>query len=123
MERYENIAVLGKGSYGLVIKCRHRETGQMVAIKKIIGTEEDQTVRKMALREIRMLKKVRHENLVNMIEVFRHKRRFYLVFEYLDHTVLDELEENTSGLGNETSREYIFQVKSLGYNPFSSRTH
>ena len=45
-----------------------------------------------------------------MIEVFRRKRRFYLVFEYMDHTILDELEENSSGLGEETSRKYIFQV-------------
>jgi cyclin-dependent kinase-like len=45
-----------------------------------------------------------------MIEVFRRKRRFYLVFEYVDHTILDELEENNSGLGEETSRKYIFQV-------------
>jgi serine/threonine protein kinase len=45
-----------------------------------------------------------------MIEVFRRKRRFYLVFEYVDHTILDELEENSSGLGEETSRKYIFQV-------------
>jgi cyclin-dependent kinase-like len=45
-----------------------------------------------------------------MIEVFRRKRRFYLVFEYVDHTILDELEDNTSGLGEETSRKYIFQV-------------
>jgi cyclin-dependent kinase-like len=56
MEKYENISVVGEGSYGLVMKCRHRETGQVVAIKKFIETEEDQSVRKMALREIRMLK-------------------------------------------------------------------
>jgi cyclin-dependent kinase-like len=45
-----------------------------------------------------------------MIEVFRRKRRFYLVFVYVDHTILDELEENNSGVGEETSRKYIFQV-------------
>lgn len=56
MEKYENISVVGEGSYGLVMKCRHRETGQLVAIKKFIETEEDQSVRKMAFREIRMLK-------------------------------------------------------------------
>ncbi|XP_069705463.1 cyclin-dependent kinase-like 2 isoform X2 [Periplaneta americana] len=110
MEKYEHISVVGEGSYGLVMKCKHRESGQLVAIKKFIETEEDQTVRKMALREIRMLKKLRHENLVNMIEVFRRKRRFYLVFEFMDHTILDELENNTSGLGDELSRQYIFQV-------------
>jgi serine/threonine protein kinase len=62
MEKYEKISMVGEGSYGLVMKCKHRETGQMVAIKKFIETEEDQTVRKMALREIRMLK-VRKELL------------------------------------------------------------
>lgn len=110
MEKYENIGVVGEGSYGLVMKCRHRETGQLVAIKKFIETEEDMTVRKMALREIRMLKKLRHENLVNMIEVFRRKKRFYLVFEYMDHTILDELEAVDGGLGEDKSREHIFQI-------------
>jgi len=56
MEKYENIEIVGEGSYGLVMKCRHRETGQIVAIKKFLETEEDVQVRKMAFREIRMLK-------------------------------------------------------------------
>lgn len=56
MDRYEQLSVVGEGSYGLVMKCRHRETEQIVAIKKFLETEEDATVRKMALREIRMLK-------------------------------------------------------------------
>ncbi|CAD6217106.1 GSCOCG00004673001-RA-CDS [Cotesia congregata] len=110
MDKYENIEVVGEGSYGIVIKCRHRETGEIVAIKKFLETEEDVHVRKMAFREIRMLKKLRHDNLVNMIEVFRRRKRFYLVFEYLDHTVLDELEVSSNGLGPQVSRRYIFQV-------------
>lgn len=56
MEKYENIEIVGEGSYGLVMKCRHRETGQVVAIKKFLETEEDVQVRKMAFREIRTLK-------------------------------------------------------------------
>lgn len=56
MDKYENIEVVGEGSYGIVIKCRHRETGEIVAIKKFLETEEDVHVRKMAFREIRMLK-------------------------------------------------------------------
>ncbi|KRT83023.1 protein kinase, partial [Oryctes borbonicus] len=110
MEKYEQLAIVGEGSYGLVMKCRHRETDQIVAIKKFLETEEDATVRRMALREIRMLKKLRHENLVTMIEVFRYRKRFYLVFEYLEGTVLDELEKMPGGLGDERSRERIYQV-------------
>ncbi|XP_029670601.1 cyclin-dependent kinase-like 4 [Formica exsecta] len=110
MEKYENIEIVGEGSYGLVMKCKHRGTGQIVAIKKFLETEEDVQVRKMALREIMMLKKLHHENLVNMIEVFRRKKRLYLVFEYLDHTVLDELEDAGGGLDWERSRRHIFQI-------------
>ncbi|XP_011150127.2 cyclin-dependent kinase-like 4 [Harpegnathos saltator] len=110
MEKYENIEVVGEGSYGVVMKCRHRETGQVVAIKKFWETEEDLQVRKLAFREIRMLKKLRHENLVSMIEVFRRRKRLYLVFEYLDHTVLDELEQTDGGLDWGKSRKYIFQI-------------
>uniref|UniRef100_A0A1B6CUL1 cyclin-dependent kinase n=1 Tax=Clastoptera arizonana TaxID=38151 RepID=A0A1B6CUL1_9HEMI len=110
MDKYESISLVGEGSYGVVLKCRHKASGQIVAIKKFIETEEDHNVRKMALREIRMLKKLQHPNLVNMIEVFRRKRRFYLVFEYMDHTLLDELEDNQSGLGNQKTRCHMFQV-------------
>ncbi|XP_041982297.1 cyclin-dependent kinase-like 4 isoform X2 [Aricia agestis] len=110
MDKYEQLSVVGEGSYGVVLKCRRRDTGQLVAIKKFLETEEDTAVRKMALREIRMLKKLRHDHLVNMIEVFRRKRRFYLVFEYLDHTLLDELEATPGGLGEETARRHLYQL-------------
>ena len=56
MDKYEHEGVVGEGSYGVVIKCRHRDSGQVVAIKKFLETDEDQTVKKIAMREIRMLK-------------------------------------------------------------------
>ena len=68
MDRYEHEGVVGEGSYGVVIKCRHKETGQIVAIKKFLETEDDPGVKKIALREVRMLKRLRHEHLINLIE-------------------------------------------------------
>lgn len=56
MDKYEHVMLVGEGSYGVVMKCRHKELNQMVAIKKFLETEEDATIRKMALREIRMLR-------------------------------------------------------------------
>ncbi|KAF9803932.1 hypothetical protein SFRURICE_000470 [Spodoptera frugiperda] len=115
---------VGEGSYGVVLKCRRRDTGQLVAIKKFLETEEDAAVRKMALREIRMLKKLRHDHLVNMIEVFRRKRRFYLVFEYLDHTLLDELEAAPGGLGEDTAKKHLYQLlKGIDYCHQNSIIH
>lgn len=56
MERYENLGLVGEGSYGMVMKCRHKETNQLVAIKKFLESEDDKMVKKIAMREIRMLK-------------------------------------------------------------------
>ena len=56
MDKYEQDSVVGEGSYGVVLKCRQKETGRMVAIKKFLETDEDATVKKIAMREIRMLK-------------------------------------------------------------------
>ncbi len=47
---------IGDGTYGVVYKCRHRDTGQVVAIKKFLESEEDPLIKKIAMREIRTLK-------------------------------------------------------------------
>uniref|UniRef100_A0ABM0GQE0 Cyclin-dependent kinase-like 2-like n=1 Tax=Saccoglossus kowalevskii TaxID=10224 RepID=A0ABM0GQE0_SACKO len=110
MDKYENLGLVGEGSYGMVLKCKHKETNQVVAIKKFLESEEDKMVKKIAMREVRMLKQLRHENLVNLIEVFRRKKRLYLVFEFVDHTVLDELERYPSGLDEHMCRKVLWQV-------------
>ena len=97
MEKYEKLSQVGEGSYGKVYKCRARDTGQLVAIKKFQESEEDPLIKKIALREIRMLKNLKHPNLVNLIEVFRRKRKLHLVFEYCERTVLNELEKHPKG--------------------------
>ncbi|XP_059814125.1 cyclin-dependent kinase-like 1 isoform X1 [Hypanus sabinus] len=98
MEKYDKIAKIGEGSYGVVFKCRNKVSGQIVAIKKFVESEDDPVIKKIAMREIRLLKQLKHGNLVNLIEVFRKKRRLHLVFEYCDHTVLDELDRYPKGV-------------------------
>ncbi len=56
MENYENLGTVGEGTYGVVMKCRHKETGLIVAIKKFKESDEDEQVRKTAMREVRILK-------------------------------------------------------------------
>jgi cyclin-dependent kinase-like len=34
MNKYEVIGVVGEGAYGVVLKCRHKTTGEVVAVKK-----------------------------------------------------------------------------------------
>ncbi|KAM3184637.1 Cyclin-dependent kinase-like 1 [Hymenolepis weldensis] len=109
MERYEKITRIGEGAYGVVFKCRNRHTGEIVAIKKFTESEEDPVIHRIAMREIRTLKvdlirfdfncvQLKHPNLINLIEVFKRRKRLHLVFQYVDHTLLNELEQNPSGL-------------------------
>ena len=56
MEKYENLGLVGEGSYGMVLKCKHKETGAHVAIKKFLESEDDKMVKKIAMREVKMLK-------------------------------------------------------------------
>ncbi|XP_074987386.1 cyclin-dependent kinase-like 3 isoform X8 [Caretta caretta] len=109
MEMYETLGKVGEGSYGTVVKCKHKETGQIVAIK-IFYEKPEKSVNKIAMREIKFLKQFRHENLVNLIEVFRQKKKIHLVFEFIDHTVLDELQHYCQGLDNKRLRRYLFQI-------------
>ena len=62
------------------------------------------------MREIRILKELKHENIVNLIEVFRWKGKIFLVFEYVPHTVLEELENNQNGLDPLEAKKYMWQL-------------
>nr|KAF6430911.1 cyclin dependent kinase like 2 [Rousettus aegyptiacus] len=110
MEKYENLGLVGEGSYGMVMKCRNKDSGRIVAIKKFLESDDDKMVKKIAMREIKLLKQLRHENLVNLLEVCKKKKRWYLVFEFVDHTILDDLELFPNGLDYQLVQKYLFQI-------------
>ena len=47
---------------------------------------------------------------MNLLEVFRRKKRLYLVFEFVERTVLDDLEKNAEGLQDIDVKKISFQV-------------
>ncbi|MGH0166938.1 UNVERIFIED_CONTAM: hypothetical protein FKN15_051827 [Acipenser sinensis] len=110
MEKYEKLGKIGEGSYGVVFKCRNRDTGQIVAIKKFVESEDDPVIKKIALREIRMLKQLKHVNLVNLLEVFRRKKKLQLVFEFCEQTVLHELDRHPRGVPEPFLKSIVWQT-------------
>lgn len=110
MDNYECLENIGEGTYGVVVKARHKGTGQIVAIKKFKESDADEQVRKTALREIRILKQLKHTNIVSLIEVFRHNGKLYLVFEYVERTLLEDLEGNPRGLAPRDAKKIFFQL-------------
>jgi len=43
------------------------------------------------MREIRILREYRHANIVNLRNVFRENGKLYLIFDYIQKTLLEEL--------------------------------
>ena len=68
------------------------------------------------LREIRVLKLFKHENIVRLLQVFREEDKLYLVFEYVERTVLEELESSPDGISLEKLKSITYQmVKALDF--------
>jgi hypothetical protein len=66
MNKYEVVGVVGEGAYGVVLKCRDKNTGDVVAVKKFKESDEDAVVRKTTLREVKVLRSLKHENIVSL---------------------------------------------------------
>ena len=64
LDKYKKLDILGEGTYGVVYKALNLETGETVAIKKIRLEKEDDGVPSTAIREISLLKNLKHPNVV-----------------------------------------------------------
>ena len=108
-KKYEVLGIVGEGAYGIVYKCRNKQTNEFVAIKKFKETD-DEIVQKTMKRELNMLKMLKHENIVEFKEAFTHKGNLFLVFEYVEKNLLELLQETPTGLDPSLIKNLIFQL-------------
>lgn len=66
---YERLNQIEEGSYGVVFRARDKQTGDIVALKKLKLEDEKHGFPITALREINALMACRHENVVNVREI------------------------------------------------------
>lgn len=67
MERYRKIQKIGEGTYGQVYKAKDRQSGEIVALKRIRLEAEDEGIPSTAIREISLLKELQHPNIVRCV--------------------------------------------------------
>ena len=108
-KKYEVLGVVGEGAYGIVYKCRNKETDKYVAIKKFKEIH-DKLVQKTMKRELKMLQMLKHENVVDFQEAFIYKENLFLVFEYVEKNLLEVLEKYPEGLNPKLIRSFVFQM-------------
>jgi serine/threonine protein kinase len=84
MEDYDIMEKIGEGTYGVVYKAKVKNTGDTVALKKIRLEAEDEGVPSTAIREISILREIKHPNAVKLLDIIHNETKLFLVFEFLD---------------------------------------
>ncbi|CAK8683977.1 unnamed protein product [Clavelina lepadiformis] len=72
---------LGQGSFGVVIEAENLETKERWAIKKVNKEKAGSSAITLLEREVTILKRVKHEHIIFVEEVFETSRKMYLVME------------------------------------------
>uniref|UniRef100_A0A667YCQ1 Cyclin-dependent kinase-like 5 n=1 Tax=Myripristis murdjan TaxID=586833 RepID=A0A667YCQ1_9TELE len=109
MNKFEVLGIVGEGEIAIFIPL-YAETNEIVAIKKFKDSEENEEVKETTLRELKMLRTLKQENIVELKEAFRRRGKLYLVFEYVEKNMLELLEELPNGVPLEKVRSYIYQL-------------
>ena len=84
---------LTTGTYGTVYKAKDRESGEIVALKVVRLDEDDEGVPSAALREICLLKELKHKNIVLLMDVLHKNLKLTMVFEFCDQVSWNEGDE------------------------------
>ena len=68
-QKYSLIRPIGHGAYGVVISAQDKDLDRKVAIKKVPRAFEDPVDAKRILREIKLMRKFVHENVIRIIDI------------------------------------------------------
>ncbi|CAF0884270.1 unnamed protein product [Rotaria sp. Silwood1] len=95
--RYEVLKILGKGSFGLVVKCYDHKTGQQVALKIV---RNEKRFHRQAQEEIRILEHLRKQdrdntfNVIHLFEWFQFRNHICITFELLSMNLYELIKKN-----------------------------
>jgi len=104
---------LGQGAYGVVCSALDIATNRKVAIKKTFNVFESQTVAKRTLREIKLLRHFKHDNIISIKDIIlpqlRNFNEVYVVTELMD-TDLQQIIKSPQPLTDEHIQYFVYQI-------------
>ncbi|XP_057963116.1 mitogen-activated protein kinase 19-like [Malania oleifera] len=112
--RYKIIEVIGKGSYGVVCAAIDTHSGGKVAIKKINNIFEHTSDALRILREIKLLRLLRHPDIVEIKSIMlppskRDFKDIYVVFELMESDLHQVIKANDD-LTREHHQFFLYQL-------------
>eukprot|EP01063_Lacrimia_lanifica_P012688 TRINITY_DN19354_c0_g1_i1.p2 TRINITY_DN19354_c0_g1~~TRINITY_DN19354_c0_g1_i1.p2 ORF type:complete len:300 (+),score=107.60 TRINITY_DN19354_c0_g1_i1:96-995(+) len=93
MGRYTVLSTLAHGMHGVVLKARDEEDGRLVALKQ--ARYEEGEVPRAVLREVKILKEIRHAHVVEMLDVHVEGTQVVIAYEYMHVGSLADVIGNT----------------------------
>lgn len=110
---YELVKLLGSGSYGQVASAVHKPTGKKVAIKKMDGVFDDEIDCKRILREVTLLRRLKHPYVVELFDIIEPKN--YETFETL-YVVLELAESDLKKVIKSAIHLQLKHIQLVVYN-------
>jgi len=110
LAKYTKLAKIGEGTYGVVYKARNNETGEIVALKSIRLDTVDEGVPATAIREISILKDLKHPNVVRLYDTIHTENKLTLVFEFLDYDLKKYLDECNNQMPRAAMKSFLWQL-------------
>ncbi|CAB1345852.1 unnamed protein product [Coregonus sp. 'balchen'] len=110
LETYIKLDKLGEGTYATVFKGRSKLTDNLVALKEI-RLEHEEGAPCTAIREVSLLKDLKHANIVTLHDIVHTDKSLTLVFEYLDK----DLKQYMDDCGNIMSMHNVKILRGLAY--------
>ncbi|XP_063096177.1 cyclin-dependent kinase 18 isoform X2 [Cavia porcellus] len=115
LETYVKLDKLGEGTYATVFKGRSKLTENLVALKEI-RLEHEEGAPCTAIREVSLLKNLKHANIVTLHDLIHTDRSLTLVFEYLDSDLKQYLDHCGNLMSMHNVKIFMFQLlRGLAY--------
>ncbi|KAH0575575.1 Kinase, ULK [Spironucleus salmonicida] len=95
MNKYEQLQQIGRGSFGVVYKCRMKNTGQFVALKIISMYGKTQQDLEQLQKEIDLLKTIQHPNIIKFFESFEEDNNICIVTELAQTDLFEICQEKS----------------------------
>ena len=117
-EKYECTKQLGKGGYGKVFQVRNKTTGELYACKKLTKLNID-NLQKFR-REIDILMKLDHPNIIKLYEIYEAPNSLYLIMEQckggeLFEKIFEHIENNEMYSEKDTAKIMIQIISAIEY--------
>uniref|UniRef100_A0AAV1UUR3 Cyclin-dependent kinase 2 homolog n=1 Tax=Peronospora matthiolae TaxID=2874970 RepID=A0AAV1UUR3_9STRA len=116
MDRYDRGDVLGEGTFGIVYAAVQRSTGRNVAIKQFKRGKFKDGVNFTAVREVKLQAELKHENVMELLDVFVAHDTMNVVYELLPSNLDDVIKDKAVVLTAADIKSYMqMMLQGLAY--------